>query len=267
MSLGKLLGNQLKRDKLIITPRFEPWLLQNPELVVDPEIARWVAGELMKEGRDRSGSWSASGMTRCPRERTFQHLGVPQARKADSTKLMVFHDGHMRHFKWQALLMQAGIIDRVEVPFHIEELNTRCTVDAMGINDQWGRFGVEFKGANSYSFKKVIEEGPKEEHIWQIHAYMLASELDIWSLIYEDKNSNEWKEFTIRRDEEIIEGVISELSTLDQALKDEVLAEPLQECIDKKGKYSRCDFAYMCLKTDSIDEALMVGNKKIRIKL
>lgn len=254
MSLSKMLKNELRRDSLLITPDFDQFLAKHPELIFPDEIADWMRGQLVEVPRNRTKSWSASSMGRCHREQVFQHEGVKRKKEINTGKTMIFHDGHFRHIKWQGLLFWAGMLDEAEVPITIPEFNVRGTMDGVCTHAQRGKHGLEIKGANSRSYKYIIENGPKYEHLLQIHAYMIGSGLDLWSLIYENKDTNEWKEFVVEQDDEITGKVIHELNELTTSLLYEVLPDPLDECIEKRGRYRSCAYRHKCLKIQDFEE-------------
>lgn len=259
MTLKKIIKSHLHKQELLITPRWEMWVAQRPELIVDEEIAQWMISELAREPRIRSGSFSGSGVGMCERRHVFTYLGVPEKEDLDSDKHMIFYDGHFRHLKWQGLMLQAGLLDEAEVPAQIDGRNTVCTIDGISTHPERGKHGVEFKGARDGSYSYVLNQGPMFKHLLQVHAYMLATDLDVWSLIYENKNSQEWKEFVIERDPEIITQVLDTLDDLNASVYEQQFPPILDKCKEKKGKYPRCPFRHICL--DAGDWVTTEGNK------
>lgn len=254
VSLNKLIKNTLRKEELIITPVYQDWLNRNRELIVPEHIGMWVMKELARTPRDRSGSFSASGMGRCLREQVFSYLGVEERKRVETDKVMIFHDGHFRHLKWQALLRQAGLLVEAEIPIWLPKWRMKGTLDGIGEQENWGTYGIELKGANDRSYKYVLENGPKMEHLLQIHAYMIGHELDLFSLIYENKNTQEWKEFVVRWDDELGDEVTTQAQYLNSRVDEGVLPPVLDKCLDKKGKYRNCSFSHMCLKVEGWED-------------
>ena len=52
----------------------------------------------------------------------FQYIGVPVMSRGDSRLHSIFIDGTWRHIRWQMMLLEAGILTDIEVPFHDDEL-------------------------------------------------------------------------------------------------------------------------------------------------
>lgn len=266
MSLGKLIKAQKRKDDLIITPRYELWIRQHPELILEPWVTDWMQSQLQGSPRIRSGSFSASSQGSCPRQQVFSYVGAPQHNTTSSDQIMIFQDGHFRHLKWQALHFQAGIISKAEVPIDLPEFKLKGTIDAIGSAEGWGRYGVEYKGANDRNYRWVLENGVMEKHMLQVHAYMLGSGLDLWSVIYENKNTQEWKEFTIRKSEEWMDRLMQEIQGLNFAIDSKTLPSVLESCIDKKAPYTNCPYKKFCLDTyywHELEEVM--GRKRIKI--
>jgi hypothetical protein len=82
----------------------------------------------------------------------------------------------------------------------------------------------------------------------QIHAYFIACpEIPLWSLVYDNKDDNEWKEFVIKRDDDLLTEVKSEINELKEHVRSKDLPPILEECSQKKGRYKTCEFAHSCL--------------------
>lgn len=254
-NLKKVLANVRERQSLIVTPRLDRYLIENGgDVTIPEEIADRIWQELVKTQRDRTQAWSASAADTCPRRQQFSYLGVVQKRGADSRLAQIFRDGTYRHLRWQATLLHAGIIDSIEGFKHDEVNNQKGSMDGEGTvpdeNDKYAglRFGFELKGINEWGFKSTVEEGPKPYHIRQIHRYFLMHEdLDVFSLIYENKNTNEWREEIVERDDNIIDEVQAELDELNRLTKHHQLADVRQDCLAQSGEFKRCPYAWMCL--------------------
>lgn len=251
MSLNKVLLAK-KRTDLAVTPRYEEYLARTPNILLDDKISEFIVKELTTPQRDRRMTNSASSRGSCLRSQVFVWTGLPQARKLNSDLHAIFHDGTFRHLRWQALLLDARILTQVEVPCRIDSLHVTGTIDGIigvassGVSEP---IGWELKGANDNNYNWVLQHGPMEKHLFQIHTYMLATGIRMWSLIYENKNTQEWKEFMVPFDQTVADIVADELLVVNKYVSDRRLPPVLEPCKMKQGPYRSCAFAHLCLDT------------------
>jgi len=191
--------------------------------------------------RIRGWSWSASGANRCGRERQFNYLGMPKKR-LDERTMNIFANGDYMHIRHQAFGLIAGYITAVEVPVALPEYNLLGTMDGLLSN---GR-GLELKSINTRGYSEIATFGAKQDHIMQMHSYMLAGELDAFHVIYEDKDKQLLKEIVIHRDEKIIKSVREELEQLIEATNERRLLPMLQACRNGEGPIRWCDYGPIC---------------------
>lgn len=252
MTLSSTLTRRLSHD-LLITPWLEDYLCKNPNPQFARWVAIWIADQLSAEGRDRSDTFSASDSGGCQRYRVLRFSPLEAIPRFDADTTAILHDGTFRHLRWQAVLLDAGILDSIEVSLRLDDYALTGTMDGVG-KDRNGSFGFELKGANQFTYRKVCDEGPRRGHLEQIHAYMLGSGLDRFSLIYECKDTNEYKEFVVDYDESIAAEVLDELTVLNRMARDEKLPSIQEECIQKKGAFRMCPYAHSCLELTSWPE-------------
>jgi hypothetical protein len=257
-SLKKLLKAHRDGGGLFVTPRYEQYLAMHPNILVDETIARFVASELTTPQRDRTMSFSASSRGFCPRKQVFGFTTLEAVPKTNTSLYAIFHQGTFMHLKWQALLLDAGILDEVEVFVEWPEFRIKGSLDGVGLIPEdhklhsdprfGGKYGWELKSINSRGYSWVCDTGPKKEHLLQIHAYMLASGLRVWSLCYENKDTQEWREFIVHYDEEIADEVTLELAYLNEMVDRRELPPVLGECKKRQGQFKSCEFAHACLE-------------------
>jgi hypothetical protein len=93
----------------------------------------------------------------------------------------------------------------------------------------------------------VLDNGVKTEHKRQIHGYMLATGLRKWSVIYEEKDTQEYKEFIYDYDEALAASVLDELAQLNHAVATRTLPVMQPDCIEKKNTtYKQCAYRDQC---------------------
>ena len=241
--LKRLLQNRSLNADKIITPGLDSWLLANDGIVMDKELA----GEMVRlmtsaTGGDRHNAFHASSSDLCLRRQMFTFLDLPGAkRQYDSSLQNKFNNGHWVHMRWQAMLMTAGILDSIEVQVSNPGLRFVGHMDGVG-TDKDGEFGFELKGW------AALVDKPKDYHIRQIQSYMMASGLERFSLIYEHKSSQDWREFIIKRDPKMIEEIIRDLEHLNERYEAEQFPEVLPMCKRERGDvFKTCPYRDVCI--------------------
>lgn len=240
MSLKRLLATDLP-----ITPRHDRWLGLHADEPYPPTVAEWVAGQLMKPQRDRSATFSASATGRCERQQVLRFIDHPQMVSYDPQQAHRFQVGDWGHLRWQAQGLTAGWLAQAEVPVRLPDFGLTGTMD--GITDEGG--GFEFKTIRHPGFNAVLKDGmAKFEHILQVTAYMLATDLRLFSIIYESTFSGEWKEFVVEFEHEFADMVIETLESMQTAVARQQLPAALPDCLAKKGStYTECPYRRDCL--------------------
>jgi len=243
---------KIAKQNTIITPRLYGWLNQHSDgvKVHDPEIMEKVTRILTGPEKDRSGSFHPSQLYQCPRLQVFEFYGLPGPSKAYNPTLQnLFNDGHFRHLRWQIMLLSAGIISDIEVSIASPEFRLTGSMDGVNREEGWM---FELKGTSQYS--SVLSKGVMPAHVKQVHAYLHASGLDKAVVVYECKSSQQWTEFEVSKDPEIIAEIEGILTVLNRAIDTDVLPEPLDDCKNRKGAFLRCKYASSCLGFNNASE-------------
>jgi len=242
MALSKLV--KARKSELIVTPVHEAWLAQNSNVELRDEVADFVRNELLAKQRKRSQTWSSSSLGYCERKHVYQYMGAAKERQPDSDLANIFIHGTWTHLKWQAMGFMATWLGQAEVPCAIPELGYTGTIDGILAD---GETGWELKSINERGFKFVLQDGIKLEHKRQITGYMLATGLRRWSVIYEEKNTQEYKEFVYEYDETLADSVRDELARLNQHVATRTLPVMLPDCAEKKNStYKQCAYRDLC---------------------
>jgi hypothetical protein len=251
VSLNKLL-RAVKNSDLVITPRLQLFLMRNPNLILDKKVTDMIHTELKKKPRKRSGSFSSSAAGMCERRQIFNYIGIDSGTVNNPQLQQIFYDGTWRHLRWQATLLQAKILDDIEVPLKWDAKRSRGTMDGVGTvpedhpRTDWRglEFGFELKGTNSFVYRKAIEDGLKEEHLNQIHRYFLVGGFDLFVVVYENKDNQEWTEWVVTPEPNRLKQQEEELQRLNQAVETETLPSMLQGCQKRTSQeWKQCPFA------------------------
>jgi hypothetical protein len=192
--------------------------------------------------RVRINTYSASGAGRCLRERQLAYIGAKKL-LIDERSANIFANGDYVHLRHQVAGLINGYITQAEVPVRNDQYNLTGTMDGLLSNGE----GLEIKSINTRGFEEISSFGPKHDHRFQIHSYMLAADLEAFHLVYENKNDQRIKEFLVTRDEATIAKVIEELEQLQAAEEAHALLPMLPDCVIQTGStYSWCQYKKSC---------------------
>lgn len=242
----KTIINHLSDDHLILTPGVFRWLTQHPEgLVLDEENVKLLNSLVTKQPRDRSASFACSARLQCMRRQQFTWLGAPRQATLNAELQNKFNDGTWRHLRWQLMLIKADLVEGIEVPVYNEYYNLVGSMDARGTSEKWGSYGVEVKGVGSLSF---VKDGPYTTHLHQIHSYFVADpSIDVFSLVYEDKMTQQWREYIVEKDMQIMKSVRRELRALKTYTEKKKFLPMIDECKLRRGPAFRdCPYSSIC---------------------
>lgn len=176
----------------------------------------------------------------CPRSSWYRIKGYPEPpEKLTFQKLLVFAEGHNIHGKWQAWLMDAGVLDQVEVPIFNEEHRIMGHADGI-VKDKKGTAVLEIKSVGvgtvrfedyglfaPYSRNEINLDQlwasikhPFPSHVRQAQLYMYCLGIDEGIILYEWKATQEVKEFSIKYQPELVEPILASCLSVVRALED-----------------------------------------------
>jgi hypothetical protein len=250
-NLKKML--RVAREHSQITPKLTGWLANHGEGVVveHPEAAELLI-ELATRGGSRAEAFHPSQLYRCQREQVFGYFGVEQLKWFNPTLQNIFNDGTWRHIRWQLMLMNAGILSRVEVKVAMPEYRLVGSMD--GVNDEQG-WMFELKGTSQFS--TIKKSGVMPAHVKQVQAYLMAAGLDKAVVIYENKSNQEWAEFEVHQDEQTVKEVTEILGLLNHAIDHGELPEVQDECKSGKGAaFNNCSYSHICRQARTGEQAV-----------
>ena len=197
------------------------------------------------QGRIRS---SATGT--CLRAQAFSMLGIPKdpdKAQPDWQSRMLFDAGHFLHYYWQVSGLSAGWLDDIEVPCTMPITDTVSFSGSIdGVMDDGSIF--EFKSVNGTRFTKALN-APFEQHVMQVHGYMLARGVTEASILYQQRDyPGSVREHRIGLDPQIADRFMREANIVARATKTNLPA-PRLECIvhdtsDNTWKY--CEWRNTC---------------------
>jgi len=243
MSLKNIV--RMARMNSRITPKLQGWLVNHPDGVHITKKAIAVrAMQILKPKiiKSRAGAFHPSQLYQCKRAQVYGYHNAPTTKVFNPQLQNIFNDGHFRHLRWQIMLLEAGLIQEIEVPVDVPEIRLQGSMDGVNTIDKWM---FELKGTSQYS--TIVKKGVMPAHIKQIHAYLLGSGLDEAIVVYECKSTQQWHESVVHKDPDVINEISTILESLNDAIDNEYLPERLPDCENKTGAtYNSCAFAEIC---------------------
>lgn len=247
--LGPSLASTLQRaqeaQSQIVLPRYNDFLHHNPEIVYDDWVLDDVTAGLRQKQESRAGRFGASSAGDCLRAQVLSYLGAPTT-PIDTRLHRIFEDGKWRHMRLQAVLLQAGIIQRVEVGARWRRARAFGQVDGVGVVpdnhpvEKWRgkEFGLEIKGAMSFAFANIEKVGP-DRYLAQVARYFLYAGFDLFVIVVESKDNQSMVEYVVSEDDVNTGHAWYELQQLNDAVDDRTLPPKLSECVFAKGQRFR----------------------------
>ena len=140
--------------------------------------------------------------------------------------------------------MAAGWLSDIEIQVEHTPWQLKGAMDGMLSDGS----GFELKTVNYRKFAKILKDNaPLEEHLMQVHAYMRALNLTHFSIVYENRDSANWKEFRVPRMSYIDEKLDSLMNNLDFHIGAKTLPFILESCMVQKGtSWTYCDWKDVC---------------------
>jgi hypothetical protein len=253
-------GELIKKTNpgLVVSPRYDAWMTKNANPHYTAEALEHATKELAKQAtpRDRRGTFSASSLNTCRRKQQFTFLGMPEL-PPTAKQAAIFQNGTFMHIRWQMAGISEGWLPQAEVPVPHNEMTLSGTMDGIAYDGTI----VEFKSINTNGFSSVNTFGVKEDHLAQGGTYLACTDAEKVSFVYEDKNTQEYKEIVKTRDELPIREIKQQAEELWTETMAHRLYEPLGSCEEKTGfRYTNCPFREQCLKVRDWEHAQEIIN-------
>lgn len=255
-TLRGLLEEASKGDdsSLVVTGPHSRWLeTPEEEQIYSEEALRFIDAVLRRKFKHpRTLRFSPSSMGECARRNVFGYAGAPQIPPDIDNQEMMDH-GSWGHLKWQAEGLTVGYMTAGEVWVFNEDLRSGGSMDATLVDGS----GFELKTAGGFVYTKIVqvERQPKIENRMQVSNYQLLSDIDWFSIVYEDRSSGSFHEYRVPRDSRVEREVIRRLRSYSSYVDADELPPMLDLCEQKKGVvYKRCGFRKICPKAQRPSE-------------
>lgn len=230
------------------------------------------ANQRIEATRHNPCKFYPSSIGKCLRSIVYQMQGY-DAKQMESRFLLIMDNGSSFHERCEKLFESTGLLIAPEVSFRIPELNLSGRSDVLIDNflphtpstntiklykpsETEGEqeliyegpdndvIIVELKSISESGFKYLDRQGAKEAHIMQLMLYMHIMGVKQGMLLYENKNTQEMKEFFIGYDEDMSKKIIEKIHSANRHVAENTLPEKEFERSDFECMY--CDFKDMC---------------------
>lgn len=183
---------------------------------------------------------------KCPREVYFSMKGYPRKEK-EARILRIFDRGDITHERLRSNLLSIYEIRLVaaEVDIPVKELFHGRSDAIISVKNKL--YVVEIKSSSDFKFQKLEE--PEKAHKMQIQLYMHYFKIPQGIMIYENKNTQDLKEFELKYDPKLCQEVIKNFGMLKEQIENEILPPKPTDLEVWKCEY--CDFKEACNKIEN----------------
>ncbi|MDD5551979.1 MAG: PD-(D/E)XK nuclease family protein [Candidatus Pacebacteria bacterium] len=195
---------------------------------------------------------------KCPRAVYFSMKGYKKKEK-EARALRIFDRGDIIHQRIMSVLLAIPEVRVVssEIDIPSKELFHGRADAVISVNNKL--YVVEIKSSGEFKFRKLAE--PEDAHKKQIQLYMHYFKIPQGIVIYENKNTQEMKEFDLKYDQKFCKKIISDFEELKYQIENEIippipldLKEKRESAENRKGGFpwecEYCDFKDECDKIE-----------------
>lgn len=152
-----------------------------------------------------------SNAGKCPRQVFFAMKNYPK-KSMEAQALRKMHHGDVVHSKLKNILYSLGIVKATEIEIPPQELVSGRADAIIGMNGK--EYVVELKSINSFGFEQL--DRPKDGDVKQLTLYMHYFNIAQGLLVYENKNTQEMKEFEVSYDGALAKSIMDSFASLKQ---------------------------------------------------
>lgn len=239
-----LLRSILAANQMVVTYGMNNWYANGA--VYTPEAIQKVYDVEMSDisvGRGGEGRIRPSLIgDQCRRKHILSFLGAERERPTLES-FHIMNSGTTGHYRWQKMGLSAGWLTDIEVKVAYAPWRLAGSMDGLLSDGS----GFELKTTNGFAYASIMKKGePKWEHLMQVHAYMKALDINEFSVVYENRDNLQWREFRVKQRNDVMEALESLMEELLDAIDGEIMPEMIESCLDHRGPWGRCDFKDSC---------------------
>jgi CRISPR-associated protein Cas4 len=192
--------------------------------------------------KDKLAFW-VSDAGKCPRAIWFSLKGYPK-KEPDSRMMRVFEHGDHTHLRIMGVLYSLGLVNASEISIPENEM-IHGRADAI-ITLKGEPHVVEIKSVNQARFKK---KEPSPDHVKQLQLYLYFFKVKKGILLYENKDTQELKEYAIEYDAKLVKDIIALFNDLKDKAEKGIMPE-----IPKDLESWRCEYCAYLEECKKIEE-------------
>ena len=195
-------------------------------------------------------SFSSSKSSGCMRQQVIDiKLGDKNVKEPDVRLVNIFEDGNWRNLRWLVVFHRMGILNEFEKTSYDQNTNLSWTPDCkLDLSKYYGKkyknVPVEIKGMHTAEFDLFRSKSGASRwaasRSMQVHSYMLAENTSNWLIWAENKNNQDFQEYWMPRDENIMKFLTRRYKYMNKAVKQNVLPAIECEMADFDSKYVNC---------------------------
>lgn len=245
MSVRQKYESRLAGDRYPFTEGMNNWDGTYTESAV-ARILELLRGDTLRDDfGDGTGRIRPSAIGHCLRAQLLSYHGEQSARPVRKLERIMLM-GTFRHRWVQAVGLSMGWLTDVEVPLQYPPWMLAGRMDGL----QSDGTGLEFKSTNSFKLPTVRKLGrPLFHHEMQVNAYMIATGIERFSVVYEERNFADFEEFRVGPNLAIQERLRSDMDLLLSHLDADTLPPILPDCQEATGAvYNDCFWKEACFR-------------------
>ena len=166
---------------------------------------------IRKQGSREQTRFYVSNAGKCPRQVFFAMKNYPR-KPMEAQALRKIHHKDMVHSKLKNILYSLGIVKATEIEIPPQELISGRADAIIGMDGK--EYVVELKSINSFGFEQL--DRPKDGDVKQLTLYMHYFNIRQGLLVYENKNTQEMKEFEVDYDGALARSILDSFASLKQ---------------------------------------------------
>lgn len=194
-----------------------------------------------QKDREKIAFW-VSDAGKCLRAIWFSMKNYPK-KPTEPRFMRVFEHGNHTHMRIMNVLFSLGLVQACEIEIPENEI-IHGRADAIVVLEN-KPYVVEIKSINTAKFKK---DEPDEDHVKQIQLYMYFFKIPRGILIYENKDTQELKEFPVEFNESIVNEILFSFNNLKEKIEKNIPPEIPKDLEDWRCEY--CPYLENCEKIE-----------------
>ncbi|MEK6903188.1 MAG: hypothetical protein AABW64_00900 [Nanoarchaeota archaeon] len=173
-----------------------------------------------QRGEKERRSFYVSEADSCPRQIYYAFKNKPRAEFEPQTK-RILEQGTYTHMRLMSALFGMGVVKAVEIAIPPNELFSGRADAILALDNE--PYILEIKSMKDYAFYKLTT--PSFAMIKQVQMYMHYFHLEKSLIIVENKDTQELKEFIIKKDEAMINQLIHQFDYLQNQIGSSVVPQ------------------------------------------